>query len=330
MSTVKKRQHFVPKAAYLDNFCDEDGYLYAYDKEKLQLFRTKPDNVANKRFFYDFPTEEDKQKQTIENKLSLFENLQKKCIEFTINKIDFYTTNNNYYTEVIDTEQKKELAHIIGVQFTRTLEHREFISDFFKHKKHKLPQEAEEIHKQGLEIILQKTPSEYKSLVENFLLKNKEGTINRSIEYVEWLYTKGLPIIQGEDIFRRSRDIAELLMKHIWIIGVNIFSEKHFYTSDHPVAKTSPLFGIASKEVQISFPLNSDVILILFEREHFKHYEPLEDKIVLLTTEQIDRLNSMQIVSSYRQIYCRNNGLDLAEQMIKNSPYDLSLTKRRY
>ena len=329
MEDVIKRQHFVQRA-YLDKFRNEEGYLYAYDKDKLTSFPAKPKDVANKHRFYDYPFEEDKRTQSIENKLSKLENIQIVSITSFINSINSCIRNSSFHTKVLNAEQKKELAHIIGLQFLRTLEHRKFISDFFQSTKHKLRQEAEEIHREGVEIILHKTPLEYKLLVENFLLETKERSIGRSIEYIEWLYSEGLPIIQGEDMFRRCKNLADILLSHIWVIGVNTFSkDKSFYTSDRPVAKTHPLYGVASHGVQISFPLNSEIILILFERQSYKQYEVFENKIIQLTTEQIDSLNLMQVILCNRQVYCRDDNFNLVERVLKSNSYDLSSGKRR-
>ena len=332
MSTIVKGQHFVPKKAHLNKFCDDDGYLYVYDKDKLNSFRTTPHNVAKKHRFYDFPEAEDRQKQKIERFFSKIEPIQDSLIEDFLEKVYFHQASDLLFTDVLTTDLKIKLASVISLQFLRTNEHRKFISNVFQSTKHNLKQEADQIHKQGMRAILERIPEEYKSLVASFLIETKQISINNSLKYINWLYSdEGLSIVQGEEIFRRFKNVADILVNHIWLIGFNSFGKNQaFYTSDHPVAKLPHLSGIASKGVQINFPLNSNVIIILLEREYFNKYEAFDNKIVQLTTYQINHFNSMQVFSSDRQIYCRNKDFDLAEQIIKNSFYDLSSAKQRY
>lgn len=321
MSTIVKGQHFVPKKAHLSKFCDDNGYLYVYDKDKLNSFRTTPHNVAKKNYFYDFPEAEDRQKQKIERFFSEIEPIQDRLIEDFLEKVYFHQANNLLFSDVLTTDLKIELASVISLQFLRTNKHRKFISNVFQSTKNNLKQEADEIHKQGMRAILEKTLEEDKSLVASFLNEIKQISIDNSLEYINWLYSdEGLSIVQGEEIFRCWDKIANILANHIWLIGFNDFGKnKAFYTSDHPVAKLSHLSGIASKGVKITFPLNSDVIIILLEKEYFNKYKILENKIIQLTTHQIDNINSMQILSSDRQIYCRDQDFDLVKQIIKNS-----------
>lgn len=78
------------------------------------------------------------------------------------------------------------------------------------------------------------------------------------------------------------------------------------------------------------FPLSSKAILILREKEYFEKYKNFNNKIVPLTSKQIDYYNSRQVTCSDRFIYCRDQNFKLVEQIIQNNPYDLSSKRQRF
>ena len=47
-------QHYVPQF-YLRRFVGQDGFLWAYDKDKDRIFPSNPRNLAGERAFYDLP-----------------------------------------------------------------------------------------------------------------------------------------------------------------------------------------------------------------------------------------------------------------------------------
>ena len=79
---VVKQQHFVPQC-YLKNFANEEHRLFVWDKIKKASYPSHVKNIAQERYFNDFPDSllpdelRDKTKsQVIENDLSkrMFEN----------------------------------------------------------------------------------------------------------------------------------------------------------------------------------------------------------------------------------------------------------------
>ena len=49
---ITKKQHYIPRF-YLKRFTDDEGYLYVYDTDKKQFFRTVPEDFGYKRYLYE-------------------------------------------------------------------------------------------------------------------------------------------------------------------------------------------------------------------------------------------------------------------------------------
>src|SRR5262249_29187099 len=112
-------------------------------------------------------------------------------------------------------------------------------------------------------------------------------------------------------------------INHIWILGENQ-SDKLFYTSDNPVAMRShgPGFGIDAMGIEIAFPLNPKYILILVDRRVFSpRAGKWENRLLPLTSDSVAYFNSLQVSSSYRQIYSLNNDFEVARQTCEAMPH---------
>ena len=54
----KKRHHYIP-IAYLNQFTDESGRIYAYRKDEPEIpLYVKPDNIGFERYYYSQPLPE--------------------------------------------------------------------------------------------------------------------------------------------------------------------------------------------------------------------------------------------------------------------------------
>jgi hypothetical protein len=49
--SIPKLHHYVPKH-YLKRFCNASGYIYSWNKQTDEAFRTRPDSVAAENYFY--------------------------------------------------------------------------------------------------------------------------------------------------------------------------------------------------------------------------------------------------------------------------------------
>jgi uncharacterized protein DUF4238 len=54
-----KQHHYIPQT-YLENFCDEDGVIWLYDKWNGRSFSSHPTSVLKERFYYSQPDHEKK------------------------------------------------------------------------------------------------------------------------------------------------------------------------------------------------------------------------------------------------------------------------------
>ena len=194
--------------------------------------------------------------------------------------------------------------------------------------------DAKEIYDRETNKLIKQLDETSREILENLLITIEDDVINGCIKDLEYLYSEeGVSFIQARNLSFRAPFCAEIFLKHIWTVGLNTFGqEKAFYTSDNPVGKR-PHYkwsGIESKGIEICFPLSSEVILILWEREYFKKGEVYEDRVIQLTKEQINHYNSIQVTSSDRFVYCRDNDFGFAEEIIKTSPYDLSSSRKRF
>ncbi|MEH1932725.1 MAG: DUF4238 domain-containing protein [Nostoc sp.] len=75
---VKKRQHFIPQC-YLKNFADQNS-LFVLDKIEKRIYLTDIVNIAQSRYFNDFPDsflpEELREKEKSEDEVKFYNKIQ--------------------------------------------------------------------------------------------------------------------------------------------------------------------------------------------------------------------------------------------------------------
>lgn len=122
--------------------------------------------------------------------------------------------------------------------------------------------------------------------------------------------------------------IIQILSSHIWIIGINETNQP-FWTSDSPVvtsqhkpglSESHSYSGIASKGVEIAFPITSRYVLVLCDREVFAHYQNVDCKTVKFNDRHIIYYNSLQVIQSNRQVYSSQTTFDLAKEVCNTYP----------
>ena len=112
-----------------------------------------------------------------------------------------------------------------------------------------------------------------------------------------------------------------------WVLGLNE-THKTIYTSDNPICTWAhikhpflSMNGIASKGVEVFFPLSPHATLIMIDGEYHTGYKSLDRKYIKITgTEDIDRYNSILAVEANRFIYSTEGDWTLIDNMIKKSP----------
>jgi len=160
-------------------------------------------------------------------------------------------------------------------------------------------------------------------LVLNEAVKDGNGD-----EVILQMTKKGSKLLHIESITDNQyvTMLAFILYNYIWIIGVN--SASPFYTSDNPIvirSKETPeelckfhLFGKVGTE--IVYPINSSLILLMFERTYYKKMLSLENGFYELGEDDVKEYNAMQVTQSYNQVFCVDDNFDLAREVCKTIP----------
>jgi len=108
------------------------------------------------------------------------------------------------------------------------------------------------------------------------------------------------------------------LINKIWVL---LESNKKFYTSDNPIVRQNTInrnphrgtLGINSDGIEIYFPLSPSLVLCLFcERA----YSWLKEKRMPSNAENIENVNSLQVIYSDRFVFSSQNDFELVEDMI--------------
>ena len=293
-----KNQHYVPRF-YLRHFCGSDDRLFAFDKPTGKKWNTTVESVANENYFYDH-YELDKSSGKPQLLEHFFHPLEGD-ISTILNELTA-SLEDGTFTQ-LSAEHRAKLSIFLVYQFLRTKEKREELRQFI---------------------------GEFARMIADIHLQQK-GLSDSSydIESDEALF-------QARFLLDRKNveQLANILHRHIWIIIKNL-TTRPFYTSDNPFVKKAniphpvrSMNGIASPGIEIAFPIHPSYCLLLGERSFFA---PLaaHDGFVMEThdEENITHYNSLQVIHSYRQVYCSKDDFVLVEAKIALSP-DLATSDR--
>lgn len=81
-------------------------------------------------------------------------------------------------------------------------------------------------------------------------------------------------------------------------------------------------FGIASKGIEIAFPITPHLILILKDLEIFSNEIHNHNHFhFILNEENIIYYNSLQVLQSYRNVFNKDDNFELAKEIVNNKPY---------
>lgn len=287
MSTVKN-QHYVPRN-YLKRFLNNDRRpkLFAFDKTSSKSFPvTNLENVCGERYFYETENKDDFQK--LEQNLSQIEGSFWPYLESLLINLD------NKHVPLTNNIKSGFLTYL-AIQILRGKETREIISQIKS------------------SLLAHLTINE---LAEENLLSN--------LNNIEIRNTHISMLFSDENISL----IKNCLDEHIWFVYKNE-TDLPFYTSDNPVVKhahlADPNFsmdGFASEGIEIGFPLNSKYMLCLIDRKLFFSLQSQENLCLPLTDEKnIIHYNHLQVLQSYKYVFCSEDSFGLAEQMINDLPH---------
>lgn len=86
----------------------------------------------------------------------------------------------------------------------------------------------------------------------------------------------------------------------------------------------------SSKDIEIAFPINSNLLLILRDKDYFYLDSQLHNHFVKLDTENVIFFNALQVQQSYRYVFCKDKNFELANKIIKNEPELMDLDHYRF
>ncbi|QNL49652.1 DUF4238 domain-containing protein [Olivibacter sp. SDN3] len=286
--SIVKNQHYVPRN-YLKRFLSNDKKpkLWVFDKTSSGSFGvTDLGNVCGERYFYE--TEEKNNFQTLELKLAQIESQFWPLFDsFLVNLIDKH--------KPITNDIRNSFSTYLAVQILRGKRTREIISQI------------------KLSLLDHLTVNE---LAEENLLSNLNSIEIRNT-HVNMLFSD-----ENINLIKNSLD------EHIWFVYRNE-TNLPFYTSDNPVVKyahmSDPNFsmdGFGSEGIEIGFPLNSKYMLCLIDRKLFFGLNSQENLCLPLTDKKnIVHYNHLQVLQSYKYVFCSSNSFGLATEIVNSLPY---------
>ena len=320
--TVRK-QHIVPQC-YLRNFTS-NNQIFVLDKEAKKIYSASINDIAQKRFFYDFPDgflPKEFQKgnpQFIENALSKRERSFCQCLRQIIDYLEKVENDNvSSYIPILTQEAKRTFSRYLTIQLIRTNSMRKGIRNML----------------QGL--------SDFKEKLDNLLVKNKDSS---EIKFPH--FTPSPNSINFNDLIRISLDedtqlqhlysvskslssggseseIYKILTNHIWLFCINPTSIP-LWTSDNPIViqpyeqKGIEGIGLSSDGVQVIYPISHKHLLIMFEPDFWLRLKNLDSNSTklldrmsaTLSEDDVKSYNRLQAQQCYRQTYSSKNDFEI-------------------
>ncbi|AXV37990.1 MAG: hypothetical protein CIT01_07150 [Methanobacterium sp. BRmetb2] len=298
-----KKHHYVPQL-HLKHFANaktsrgkKNYSVYFYDKKDDIKGKVNIKKAAMENYFHG----KGESGQIIEDTMGRFETKVAPVYRDLISYKDHQILEN--------IKSRVIISAFITIQHIRTLKSREEIRSTFKMAKEELFEQFDD--DRSREVIEKYYPEEEVEEVHLSLINQKVLS-----------------------------DLTKILYDKKWILLENN-TDFPFWTSDNPVARYNPLdlspygnLGVASWGIQIYFPLNTKLCLCLLDPERYRTYNNLEkvkfkdinqniknaEKSIIEDIDEIEFINGLQIIESYRQIFSKFDNFSLAKKMIKENP----------
>jgi len=315
--TKTKIQHYVPKV-YLRYFASSDEKIHILDKVSLETRHQHISHVACQSYFYDINF-----KKLIEDNTNTLDDFSDKEIEMLKDLDEQYL--ENFFSKTIENDLPKYFNNILAAYNLIRPE---------KYKKAKVFNKKQKFllsilityqilrTKEFRNTINQLYLSLIKTISKKFNNVNLDGINMEVKKELESLFHSDF--IMNNEFIERT---ANIINDHIWIFGINN-TDIPLYTSDNPIVKKGNLnngpygnSGLASKGVELAYPINNKIILLILEKTYFNYFRSRNLKFFKLKDEKmIKYYNSLQVFESNRQVFCKNNNFDLAKKMCNKYP----------
>lgn len=305
-----KNQHYVPQFI-LRYFCFDNEHLYCFDKQNGNIFIPNVRNIASEKYFYDI--ENGRPEFSLEYCLAEIE----EKAGFGIKKLNYEHT-----LKCLIEEDYKNISMLIAIQMLRTKSSRE---------------ELWHINREVSKIL--RNEGFDPDSVGNFHEFKSEKEVKEVALYNLKIATNLYPSIIDKK----------------WILYT---SGDKFIISDNPVVKQNTMnkdpyrgtLGLANNGIEIYFPLSPSIVLCLFCNNTFNNIANIYDsryreldkngnfetrnfvnsvrrKIPIeCNPENIENINSLQIIYSERFIFSKCSEFSIVNEMINT---DSSVKKGR-
>ena len=129
-------------------------------------------------------------------------------------------------------------------------------------------------------------------------------------------------------------DLANMFSQHNWILLKNN-TAMPFFTSDNPIGTIAhikhpylSMGGIASKGVEVFFPVSPDLLLIMLEKTYHSKSESKHCRIIEIDdTKIIEHYNIHCIINSGRCTFSQKNDFSIVKRMKAMNPDVLHVPK---
>lgn len=247
-----KRQHFLPKF-YLEGFCDKDGKLAVYDRERDDVRVQQPLNTGVIGHFYTFVDIEGRKRFELEQMLSELEGKASTGIRKLAAK------------QALTNAERADLAIFVSFACFRTpdmveslkLMHSGLIADMVRRTYSSVNQVKESLRGEpGMPTSEEELEREARGMVD--FAQRCSVTTNH-----QWAVSMAMQV---------APSVAQLHAGRNWLVVHRPCNSKSFVTSDAPVILSSirprePSFwgiGFGSADAAIGFPLTQSCALIMF------------------------------------------------------------------
>lgn len=299
----KSKRHHYASQVYLKGFAANKKQIHALDKVTLRSGLVGLRDVAVAEHFHKFPTEdipstlhpylrqqlEEIARYETEERLSMLEGLYATMLRKLVDTVRAVSQPTLWLPHSpLDLDDRAVLAQFIVVTFTRTLEYRTRMRDFYK---------------------------KAWAAINSTVLAREVGEDEEPCAEKFW------PLLHVREIFRSDiDDIVADLISRVWIVGVNR-SELPFYASDNPVIRRPVMLdgvvqdSFAGRGMELALPLNSKYILIIRDRNLLQNPTDvrLDGRVIYLDVRGVTTYNREQVIQSYRQVFAEDGNFSLAK-----------------
>jgi hypothetical protein len=307
----KKKQHYVPQC-YLENWAIENTHqINVYDKVKKGDRQNNITDVASENYFYDIDY----------NKA--FSEDEKRASNYSSDKLKELSREQyieNFFADSIENELSMFLKYF-KIKAEKFSKKKHFISKFMR-KRFSIQLAYQHIRTKATRT----TIDGMSDCLQQMLI-----AMNASEKNIKSFQTtkNSTKLIHGQIITDKNeiKKIAQTFNKYIWILAINK-TNNEFYTTDNPIS-TRPhiahqfmsMSGLASKGVEVFYPISPQIILIMFEREYHKNIENLDRHYFIIDNEKtVDSYNALSAIFSTRFIFSKSGDFQIINELLEAYP----------